>query len=491
VRYRVTYAHALIMNIVRNFNLLDPFREWTANGWDADADWVKHYVYTTGRQQQVITVDNGTGIPEEEMTRRYLRTGSTHKAELSFSARHHRGLVGRLGFGKWSAFCLKPRYKLFTRCAGEPRVRAYDIAFSERRGPRVRAVDEYFEIPEHGTAIVLDNPTRAISLHELYASLQITFFPMLAFHPEFAIFLNGKSVEAPTWPAGKIYALDLTAKHGPITGQLIDPYDKRRPNYVYFYNRLVLVQKRMVDANPYLTGYVLEDWMDLQYDKNEYEDPRRSHANRDFFETLTKYLRDAVIPPQPRWSDAMPHVIRSSIRVFRRAWREVHAATRAPTPEVEEVVQKPVAELEPHEKAALARATRIVRRKYRGRLLRARGPSEEVVFKVGNDLFRWDHIPTEPSSFVAVPAIAPGQPNIIVINEASPYMEVIRKTAPEEFQRIYYARIFAEAKLVMSNYALKREFDVVESITNRVVTELKPRLVEAKPVVATTNETEG
>jgi hypothetical protein len=184
----------------------------------------------------------------------------------------------------------------------------------------------------------------------------------------------------------------------------------------------------------------------------------------------------------------MPHVLRSSIRLFRRAWREFEAHKPAPAPDLEDVVRQPVAQLARPEKAALSRATRLMRRKYRGHILRARAPGDEYVFKVGKDLFRWDYIPTEPSSFVAVPAIAPGQPNVVVINESSPYVDVIRKTTPEQFQQVYYARIFAEAKVVLQNYALKREFDVIESLTNRVVSDLKPQLVEAKPVVATTNE---
>jgi hypothetical protein len=346
-------------------------------------------------------------------------------------------------------------------------------------------VDEYFELPAQGTAIVVDHPDHNVPLSDLYEYLQLAFYPMLAFHPDFAIFFNDKAVDPLTWPRGQRYPLNLTTKHGPITGALIDPQEKEHPNYVYFYNRLVLVQKRIVEANPYLTGYVLENWMDLKYDKNEYEDPRKSRANRDFFQALTQFLRAAVIPPQPRWSDSMPHIIRSSIRLFRRAWREAETGAPVAPAAVEHVVQKHIAELEPQEQQAVMRARQLIRRRYPRRMLRTRPPGDELVFKVGKDLFRWDYIPTERSSFVAVPAIAPGQPNIIVINEASPYVEVIRKTAPEEFQRIYYARIFAEAKLVTNNYALKRDFDFIETITNRVVSELKPQLVTPSLAVRT------
>jgi HSP90 family molecular chaperone len=81
--------------------------EAVANAWDADAKKVE---VTVDRTKQEITIkDNGLGMDEREVNKKYLTVGYQRRARkedrVTPSGRH---VMGRKGIGKLSLFALAP-----------------------------------------------------------------------------------------------------------------------------------------------------------------------------------------------------------------------------------------------------------------------------------------------------------------------------------------------------------------------------------------------
>lgn len=97
--------------------------ELIANGFDAKADKVWVYIDIRNKSRaEIVVIDNGRGMSDEEIRNKYLKVGKTNRSEQDNE------MMGRKGIGKLAAFYLSNKYFVMTKTLTEKNT--YEIDFT-------------------------------------------------------------------------------------------------------------------------------------------------------------------------------------------------------------------------------------------------------------------------------------------------------------------------------------------------------------------------
>ncbi|WP_419837862.1 ATP-binding protein [Candidatus Poriferisodalis sp.] len=137
--------------------------ELVANAYDADATLVQ--ISWNVNESSVVVSDNGTGMTQQELDKRFLVTGYQKRVvEGPHSKRWKRPFMGRKGIGKLSVFSIADEVFIYTTKNGEStgcRIVAADL--KQRIASRRDYHPDKVEVPEDysgaGTTIILNRLT--------------------------------------------------------------------------------------------------------------------------------------------------------------------------------------------------------------------------------------------------------------------------------------------------------------------------------------------
>ena len=84
--------------------------EVVANSWDADASHVNIEI----EAKSITITDNGHGMDEVDINKKYLTVGYKKRDDTKVTAIHNRPVMGRKGIGKLSLFSIADTIEIHT-----------------------------------------------------------------------------------------------------------------------------------------------------------------------------------------------------------------------------------------------------------------------------------------------------------------------------------------------------------------------------------------
>lgn len=461
----------------KNYGPYDLFREAGQNSLDAYA--TELYVNLT---PNIVTQDNGIGIPKKDFGKIYFKSYSTHKLrknpppppwfqgeDREIMLERFKNIRGRKGFGKISFIVHSNKYKLLTRCAEESKVREYEIDLWGRADLRYVEPDGF---PEHGTAIVVEKPKRKIPEHRVIEYLSKVFFPIISndtsqghiitpySDPLFNIFVNEKKVEPMEWPDGIDHDVDISGDYGDIKGKIIEPFIIMRRPLLYLYNRGIFVSEWA--PTRHVTGYILEDFLDLITWRTNYVKNNRQW--RVFSGLIEDFIRKEIPLPEFRPTKTSPKTLLSAVKVLKKAVR-IYERDQIPTSE-QEKTRKPITKKYTPKK----RPYRPQKRDF------GLGERVTTIYFRGKpfDLYVDSYSPDDKSVF-AVRSNRPREHDRIILNDASLELEIIRQIESEKTRSALLADRIAWgiAELTTEyDFAIEHLFDVHKNISKNIMGQL-------------------
>jgi hypothetical protein len=176
--------------------------ELVANAWDAEATEVD--IDLDVEKKQVIIADNGHGMNEETIQKKFLTVGYARrdKEGTDKSLNSKRRVMGRKGIGKLSMFSLAQRIDIFTKDAvGQGVAAAIDV---QRLQEKIRAGESYLleaadpsvvHTSSPGTKLVLRHLSRDLGKTPGYLISRIARrFSVLGPEQDFVVRVNGHTV---------------------------------------------------------------------------------------------------------------------------------------------------------------------------------------------------------------------------------------------------------------------------------------------------------
>jgi HSP90 family molecular chaperone len=113
-RYKMTISLNVLNHLGINFysNVPAVLSEVVANAWDADAHEVT--IDIDKGKDQIVVKDDGIGMTEEDINRRYLNVGYRKRIELPGMTPEGREPMGRKGIGKLSVFSIAQTIEVYS-----------------------------------------------------------------------------------------------------------------------------------------------------------------------------------------------------------------------------------------------------------------------------------------------------------------------------------------------------------------------------------------
>lgn len=170
-------AFGAIKHFGRNLYTTNPpaIAELVANAWDAYATECSIYYNDT----DLVIIDNGIGMTDNEFQERYARSGYTKDLNIRIpKGFKKRPYMGKKGIGKFSAFSLADKYVLYTKSEEEASWKVIELQHDMLNTPQptvsipIKRIDNLSEIESKfgieitsntGTIIYLPNIKRSIT----------------------------------------------------------------------------------------------------------------------------------------------------------------------------------------------------------------------------------------------------------------------------------------------------------------------------------------
>lgn len=170
-------AFGAIKHFGRNLYTTNPpaIAELVANAWDAYATECSIYYNAT----DLVIIDNGVGMTDNEFQERYARSGYTKDLNIRVPKNFEkRPYMGKKGIGKFSAFSLADKYVLYTKSEEDASWKVIELQHDMLNTPQptvsipIKRIDNLNEIESKfgikitsntGTIIYLPNIKRSIT----------------------------------------------------------------------------------------------------------------------------------------------------------------------------------------------------------------------------------------------------------------------------------------------------------------------------------------
>jgi len=220
--------------------------EVVANSWDADANRVDVDVDTD--EEVVIIQDDGVGMTEEDINRKYLRVGYRKREHEGNTTPSGRPIMGRKGIGKLSVFSIAGVVEVYSAKQGErnalrmereeikKRVEGEEgVAQTNGQEDTAKKTGTYNPDPisaepidfDQGTRIVLKDLDRRLNTTSKWLRQRLARrFSLIGQEEDFNVFVNGKRVTAKD--RGYYHKLEFVWYFGEESSDVVDECDNLR-----------------------------------------------------------------------------------------------------------------------------------------------------------------------------------------------------------------------------------------------------------------------
>ncbi len=204
------YEMSITLNVLNHLginlysNVPAVLSEVVANSWDADASAVNIEI----EDKSIIITDDGHGMDEEDINKKYLNVGYKKRDDSKKTIIHGRPVMGRKGIGKLSLFSIADTIEIHTMKSGNKcgfRMSAKDIEILTKQNNKKKENKPYYPeslydaditLDNKGTKIVLTDLKKRISNLETYLRKRIARrFSIIGEEYNFTVKINGKPIQ--------------------------------------------------------------------------------------------------------------------------------------------------------------------------------------------------------------------------------------------------------------------------------------------------------
>lgn len=194
---------------------IELIRELINNAYDADATEVK----VTIKDDEIIVEDDGSGMDLVGL-KQYFNIGSTLKRINPKSPKFGRDRIGEFGIGKFASLSACSCFEVWTKKSDFQAEVIFDKQEWEKSQDKWHLPLE-IQKPDHflkdGTRVTLKGVTKRFDIAEVEKRI-IETVPIKA--PDFAVYLNGRKINAKFIPGHRIPFLEGT-EYGIVYGEII------------------------------------------------------------------------------------------------------------------------------------------------------------------------------------------------------------------------------------------------------------------------------
>jgi hypothetical protein len=204
-RYKMTISLNVLNHLGINLysNVPAVLSEVVANAWDADAHEV--LIDIDKEKDQIVVKDDGVGMTEEDINRRYLNVGYRKRNELPGTTPEGREPMGRKGIGKLSVFSIAKTIEVYSTKNDERHAFRMNSDDIQRAMEDPSKEDDYF--PEEldprlvdfdkGTEIVLKDLKKGLTRTAEFLRKRLARrFSIIGLEHRFEVVLDGTPITA-------------------------------------------------------------------------------------------------------------------------------------------------------------------------------------------------------------------------------------------------------------------------------------------------------
>src|SRR5215212_5669429 len=204
-RYKMTISLNVLNHLGINLFSKVPavLSEVVANAWDTDAHEV--LIDIDKENDQIVVKDDGVGMTEEDINRRYLNVGYRKREELTGTTPEGREPMGRKGIGKLSVFSIAKTVEVYSTKNGERNAFRMNSDDIQKQIKSRENTGIYRPVPlnhdlidfDKGTKIILRDLTKRLISAERFLRRRLARrFSIIGAKHNFAVILNDVPISA-------------------------------------------------------------------------------------------------------------------------------------------------------------------------------------------------------------------------------------------------------------------------------------------------------